>query len=85
MQCLAELNATRSTFLFLPLIFRQYHRFFCPCVHGILPKASLNNNIIRQRRHTMTPLRKRMIEDLQLRGMGERTQQMYVRAVRQLL
>jgi integrase/recombinase XerD len=32
----------------------------------------------------MTPLRKRMIEDLQLKGMGERTQQMYVRAVRQL-
>ena len=32
----------------------------------------------------MKPLRKRMIEDLQLKGMGERTQQMYVRAVRQL-
>ena len=32
----------------------------------------------------MTPLRKCMTEDLQLRGMGERTQQMYVRAVRQL-
>lgn len=32
----------------------------------------------------MTPLRKRFIEDLQLKGMGERTQQMYVRAVRQL-
>lgn len=32
----------------------------------------------------MTPLRKRMTDDLQLRGMGERTQQMYVRAVRQL-
>jgi site-specific recombinase XerD len=32
----------------------------------------------------MTPLKKRMIDDLQLRGMGERTQQMYVRAVRQL-
>ena len=32
----------------------------------------------------MTPLRQRMIEDLQLRGMGERTQQMYIRAVRQL-
>ena len=32
----------------------------------------------------MTPLRKRMIEDLQLKGYGERTQQMYVRAVRQL-
>jgi site-specific recombinase XerD len=32
----------------------------------------------------MTPLRKRMIEDLQLKGMGERTQQMYVRAVGQL-
>jgi integrase/recombinase XerD len=32
----------------------------------------------------MTELRKRMIEDLQLRGMSERTQGAYVRAVRQL-
>jgi integrase/recombinase XerD len=32
----------------------------------------------------MTELRQRMIEDLQLKGMSERTQQMYVRAVRQL-
>ena len=32
----------------------------------------------------MTPLRQRMIEDLQLRGMSERTQEMYVRAVHQL-
>ena len=32
----------------------------------------------------MTPLRQRMIEDLQLRGMSERTQESYVRAVRQL-
>jgi integrase/recombinase XerD len=32
----------------------------------------------------MTPLRKRMTEDLQLKGYSERTQQMYVRAVRQL-
>ena len=32
----------------------------------------------------MTKLRQRMIEDLQLRGMSERTQEMYVRAVRQL-
>jgi integrase/recombinase XerD len=32
----------------------------------------------------MTPLQQRMIEDLQLRGMSGRTQQMYVRAVRQL-
>ena len=32
----------------------------------------------------MTPLRQRMIEDLQLRGFSERTQEMYVRAVRQL-
>jgi site-specific recombinase XerD len=32
----------------------------------------------------MTELRKRMIETLQLRGMSERTQQAYVRAVRQL-
>lgn len=32
----------------------------------------------------MTDLRKRMIEDLQLKGMSERTIEMYVRAVRQL-
>jgi integrase/recombinase XerD len=32
----------------------------------------------------MTELRKRMIETLQLRGMSERTQEAYVRAVRQL-
>ena len=32
----------------------------------------------------MTPLRQRMIEDLQLRGLSERTQEMAVRAVRQL-
>jgi integrase/recombinase XerD len=32
----------------------------------------------------MTRLRQRMIEDLQLRGLSERTQEMYVRAVRQL-
>ena len=32
----------------------------------------------------MTPRRQRMIEDLQLRGVSERTQEMYVRAVRQL-
>ena len=32
----------------------------------------------------MTPLQQRMIEDLQLRGLSERTQEMYVRAVRQL-
>lgn len=32
----------------------------------------------------MTPLIKRMIEDLQLKGYGERTWEMYMRAVRQL-
>lgn len=32
----------------------------------------------------MTPLRQRMSEDLQLRGLSERTQEMYVRAVGQL-
>ena len=32
----------------------------------------------------MTPLRQHMIEDLQLRGLSERTQDMDVRAVRQL-
>jgi len=32
----------------------------------------------------ITPLRQRMLEDLQLRGMSARTEQMYVRAVRQL-
>src|SRR5215471_16975078 len=31
----------------------------------------------------MTPLRQRMLEDLQRRGLSERTQEMYVRAVRQ--
>jgi integrase/recombinase XerD len=32
----------------------------------------------------MTPLRRRMIEDMQLRGLAERTQEAYVAAVRQL-
>jgi integrase/recombinase XerD len=32
----------------------------------------------------MTELRKRMIETLQLRGMSDRTQEAYLRAVRQL-
>jgi integrase/recombinase XerD len=32
----------------------------------------------------MPPLRQRMIADRQLRGLSERTQEMYVRAVRQL-
>jgi len=32
----------------------------------------------------MTPLQQRMLEDLQLRGLSERTQEIYVRAVRQL-
>ncbi len=32
----------------------------------------------------MTELRKRMIECLQLRGLAERTQEAYTRAVRQL-
>ena len=32
----------------------------------------------------MTPLRRRMIEDMQLRGLSEKTQEAYVRAVRQL-
>jgi integrase/recombinase XerD len=32
----------------------------------------------------MTPLRQRMVEDLQLRGLSEKTQDAYVRAVRQL-
>ncbi len=32
----------------------------------------------------MTPLRQRMIEDMQLRGLSERTQQAYTRAVKQL-
>jgi len=31
----------------------------------------------------MTELQKHMIQDLQLRGFSERTQEMYVRAVRQ--
>lgn len=32
----------------------------------------------------MTPLRRRMLEDMQLRGLSERTQETYLRAVRQL-
>ena len=32
----------------------------------------------------MTALRQKMIEDIQLAGMGERTQECYVRSVRQL-
>ena len=32
----------------------------------------------------MTPLQQRLLEDLQLRGMSERTQEMDIRAVRQL-
>ena len=32
----------------------------------------------------MTPLRERMLEDIQLRGLSERTQETYVRTVRQL-
>ncbi len=32
----------------------------------------------------MTPLRQRMIEDMQLRGLSEKTQDSYMRAVRQL-
>ncbi len=32
----------------------------------------------------MTPLRQRMIDDLQLRGYSQRSQEIYVRAVRQL-
>jgi hypothetical protein len=32
----------------------------------------------------MTPLRQRMIEDVQLHGLAERTQEAYVAAVRQL-
>jgi integrase/recombinase XerD len=32
----------------------------------------------------MTPLRQKMIEDMQLRGLSARTQDSYVRAVRQL-
>ena len=31
----------------------------------------------------MTPLRQRMLEDMQLRGLSERTQEAYVGAVRQ--
>ena len=32
----------------------------------------------------MTPLRQRMVEDMQLRGLSKKTQEAYVRAVRQL-
>ena len=32
----------------------------------------------------MTPLRQRMMEDLQLRGLSAKTQDSYLRAVRQL-
>ncbi len=33
---------------------------------------------------TVTPLRQRMLEDLQLRGLSARTQDTYLRTVRQL-
>src|SRR6266704_1588118 len=46
---------------------------------SILPVSTLNSGGI-----AMTALRRRMIECLQLRGLSERTQDMYVRAVRQL-
>jgi integrase/recombinase XerD len=49
-----------------------------------LLEATRSLNTYNRRRYTMTPLQQRMIEDLQLRGMSARTQQMYVRAVRQL-
>src|SRR5437870_10434716 len=45
------------------------------------PVESPNSNIGGR---AMTELRKRMIESLQLRGLSERTQEAYVRAVRQL-
>ena len=32
----------------------------------------------------MTPLRQRMVEDMQLRDLSEKTQEAYVRAARQL-
>ncbi len=32
----------------------------------------------------MNPLRQKMIEDMQLRGLSEKTKEAYVRAVRQL-
>ena len=32
----------------------------------------------------MTPLRQKMVEDMQLRGLSEKTQEAYVGAVRQL-
>lgn len=32
----------------------------------------------------MTPLRQRMLEDMQLRALSPRTQEAYIRAVRQL-
>src|SRR5438093_12342367 len=37
-----------------------------------------------ERRYCMTPLRQRMMEDMQLRGFSARTQECYVAAVRQL-
>jgi integrase/recombinase XerD len=32
----------------------------------------------------MTPVRRRMLEDMQLRGLAPKTQQAYIRAVRQV-
>src|SRR5450756_862887 len=39
---------------------------------------------LRRKETAMTPLRQRMLEDMQLRAFSPRTQEAYVRAVRQL-
>jgi Phage integrase, N-terminal SAM-like domain len=76
LQRVVELSAPRSYALSTP----EWIRPFSTDGHApILPVSTLTSGGI-----AMTALRKSMIACLQLRGLSERTQEMYVRAVRQL-